>query len=175
MTTSQLQSHIHAIPFKVGDVVVYPTHGVGEITAEEVQVVAGTEMSLYVISTVKGNVKIRVPKTRASKTGLRHLSSENELTQAINVLRQKSASKKGNWPKRAQKYGDKINSGNPTLIAEVVRDLHRNDNNQGGTSYSERMLYETAVERLVSEYALSTGVDEKAAENKIMSILNYKI
>jgi CarD family transcriptional regulator len=168
-------SDTYSCAFKVGDVVVYPTHGVGEITAEEIQVIAGTEMSLYVISTIKGNVKIHVPKTRASKVGLRHLSSETELAKAINVLQQsKSPSKKDNWPKRANKYGEKISSGNPTLIAEVVRDLHRNDENQGGVSYSERTLYETALERLVSEYAFSKGIDEKTAEKKIISVLKYK-
>jgi CarD family transcriptional regulator len=155
--------------FKIGDLVVYPTHGVGTIEAEEDEVIAGSTMSFFVVSTLKNNVTIRVPKTRAAKAGLRHLSSQNELEEAIEILKQKSKAKKGNWPKISQEYNTKINSGKPTLIAAVARDCYE------GTSYSEKMLYKEAVSRLATEYALTMGVDEQIAEQKIISILNYRV
>jgi CarD family transcriptional regulator len=167
MTISQLDSKANV--FKVGDVVVYPTHGVGMIEAEEEEEIAGNKMSFFVVSTVKNKVTIRVPKVRASKVGLRHLSSKNELDEAIEILKQKSKAKKGNWPKIAQDYNSKINSGKPTLIAAVARDCYE------GTSYSEKMLYKEAVARLATEYALATGIDEQAAERRITSILNYRV
>ena len=167
MTASQLNPKIST--FKIGDMVVYPTHGVGLIEAEEEEEIAGSKMSFFVVSTVKNKVTIRVPKTRASKAGLRHLSSRIELEEAIDILKQKSKTKKGNWPSIAQDYNSKINSGKPTLIAAVARDCHE------GTSYSEKMLYREAVGRLAIEYALAMGVDEQSAEKKIVSILTYKV
>lgn len=166
MATSQISSKTSI--FKVGDVVVYPTHGVGTIQSEEEEEIAGNKMSFFVVSTIKNNVVIRVPKGRASKTGLRHLSSQNELDEALAILKQKSKVKKGNWPKIAQDYNTKINSGKLTLIAAVARDCYE------GSSYSEKMLYKEAVCRLAVEYALATGVDEPTAEKKIISILNYR-
>lgn len=167
MTTSQINVKIN--PFKIGDVVVYPTHGVGMIEAEEEEVIAGNKMSFFVVSTVKNKVTIRVPKTRAFKAGLRHLSSQNELEEAIAILKQKSKVKKGNWPKIAQDYNNKINSGKPSLIAAVARDCYE------GTSYSEKMLYKEAIGRLSTEYALAMGIDEQSAEKRIVSILRYKV
>lgn len=167
MTVSQLNPKNST--FKIGDIVVYPTHGVGLIEAEEEEEIAGSKMSFFVVSTVKNKVTIRVPKTRASKAGLRHLSSQNELEEAIEILKQKSKTRRCNWPKMAQDYYSKINSGKPTLIAAVARDCHE------GTSYSEKMLYKEAVGRLATEYALAMGIDEQAAEKTITSILNYRV
>lgn len=167
MTASQLSAKSEI--FKIGDMVVYPTHGVGLIESEEEENIGGSKMSFFVVSTVKNKITIRVPKTRASKAGLRHLSSKNELDEAIEILKQKSQVKKGNWPKIAQDYNSKINSGKPTLIAAVARDCYE------GTSYSEKMLYKEAVGRLATEYALANGVDEQIAEKKIISILDYRV
>lgn len=166
MTASQLNSSTDI--FKVGDVVVYPTHGVGTIEAEEEQEIAGNKMRFFVVSPVKHTIKIRVPKTTAAKNGLRHLSSKNEMEEVIEILKQKPHMKKGNWPRIAKDYNEKINSGKPKHIAEVARDCHE------GTSYSEKTLYNDAITRLATEYALAVGIDEQAARNRIVSILTYK-
>lgn len=166
MTASQLSSTIDI--FKIGDVVVYPTHGVGMIEAEEEQEIAGNKMSFFVVSPVKHTIKIRVPKITAAKNGLRHLSSKNEMEDVIKILKQKPKAKTGNWPKISQEYQTKINSGNLIRIAEVARDCHE------GSSYSEKMFFNEAIVRLATEYALAMDMNEETAEKRIMSILTYK-
>lgn len=158
--------------FEVGDTVVYPSHGVGRITAEEVQIIAGIEMGLYVISFSKDKMILRVPKARAFKTGLRHLTSTTEFKEAIIALQAQSKSNKGMWSKRAQEYEQKINSGNVISIAEVLRDLHRNVDDPD-RSYSERVIYESALERLTNEYAASMQVEKQDASSQIIEILDY--
>ena len=157
--------------FKIGDTVVYPSHGVGEITAEERQVIAGTEMRLYVISFAKEKMILRVPKSRAVKTGLRHLTSATDFEDVIKVLKQKARNGKGMWSKRAQEYEQKINSGEIIKIAEVLRDLHKNvgDNDR---SYSERVIYEAALERLSTEYAASAKLDKPEACARLVELLD---
>ena len=161
-----------SVAFKVGDTVVYPSHGVGQITAEEIQIVAGCEMPLYVISFEKDKMTLRVPKSRAIKTGLRHLTSSNDFEEAISVLKQKAKVTKGMWSKRAQEYEQKINSGNVIRIAEVLRDLHRNVG-EADRSYSERVIYEAALERLSNEYAASVGLEKDDAHAKLIELLDY--
>jgi CarD family transcriptional regulator len=156
-------------PFQIGDIVVYPTHGVGLIEAEEETEVAGNKMSFFVVATIKNKVTIRVPKTRAEKAGLRHLSPLKDLDEALTVLKQSPKKKRGNWPKIAQDYNNKINSGEPKLIAAVARDCYE------GTSYSEQTLCEQAIDRLATEYALAKGVDEQEAKELIIKILRYRI
>lgn len=158
--------------FNVGDNVVYPSHGVGEITAEEVQTVAGTEVSVYVISFSKDKMLLRIPKSRAVKAGLRHLSSSSDITKVVAVLQSKAKISKGMWSKRAQEYECKINSGNIIAIAEVLRDLYRNVDDPE-RSYSEKIIYDLAIDRLVNEYSIATGLDRVEAHNKIISILSY--
>jgi len=161
--------------FKVGDTVIYPSHGVGQITAEESQIVSGIEMLFYVISFVKDKMTLRVPKSRAKKTGLRHLTSSSDFEQAISVLKQKAKITKGMWSKRAHEYEQKINSGNIISIAEVLRDLHRNVG-ESERSYSERLIYEAALERLSNEYAASIGLEKDDAHAKLIALLDcYKI
>ncbi len=158
--------------FKIGDSVVYPSHGVGQITAEEIQVVAGVEISLYVISFTKDKMILRVPKSRAVKTGLRHISSTSDLDSAISVLKGKAKISKGMWSKRAQEYESKINSGSIISIAEVLRDLHRNVEDPD-RSYSEKVIYDLALDRLVNEYSMAVNLDKTNAYSKILAILNY--
>jgi len=158
--------------FSVGDDVVYPAHGVGTIIAEENQIVAGNDVDLYVISFVKDKMTLRVPKTRASKIGLRHLSSEDQIDSAIQILKTKAKVSKGMWSKRAQEYETKINSGSIIAIAEVLRDLHKNVD-ESDRSYSEKIIYDLAMNRLVNEYSVSMSLDRDEAQNKILSILNY--
>lgn len=157
--------------FSVGDSVVYPSHGVGKITGEEVESIAGMDMSLYVITFANDKMILRVPKSRALKTGLRHLSSSSDFDDMIEILRSKAKSAKGMWSKRAQEYENKINSGVVSAIAEVLRDLHKNveDPNR---SYSERTIYEAALDRLSDEYSAACSLAKSVANEKIIEILN---
>ena len=157
--------------FKVGDIVVYPSHGVGKITGEETQVIAGIEMKLYVISFDKDKMILRVPKTRAEKAGLRHLSSSDDFQKALITLQSKAKVSKGMWSKRAQEYETKINSGNVLAIAEVLRDLHKNIDDPN-RSYSEQMIYKSALQRLAHEFAAAANTDTDKASVQILEILD---
>lgn len=160
--------------FKIGDSVVYPSHGVGEITDVEVQVIAGIEMKLYVIMFDKDKMVLRVPVNRAEKAGLRQLSNSSEFKKAIITLKGKARISKGMWSKRAQEYEGKINSGSVISIAEVLRDLHCNVNDPN-RSYSERMIYESALERFTNEYAAADEIDADTAGKKVRELLEKSI
>ncbi len=163
------------LKFKVGDNIVYPTHGVGKITAEETEVIAGSSIELYVITFAENKMIVRVPKFRASTAGLRHLSSKSELQKALAILEKKSEVRAGvMWSKRAQDHEDKINSGNPVEIAKVLRDLHSSDNPEE-RSYSSRVLYETALNRLIDEYAVSSSITKEQAKQHILDALNNAV
>ena len=138
--------------FKIGDQVVYPAHGVGEIIGEEVQKVGGMELKVFIISLLKEKMTLRVPVKRASTAGLRLLCSLDILKNAFTVLQEKSKTPKGMWSKRAQEYELKINSGDVKSLAEVIRDLYKNSEDPN-RSYSERVIYEAALNRLASEWA----------------------
>jgi CarD family transcriptional regulator len=156
--------------FKTGDTVVYPSHGVGKITGEEVQVIAGHEMRLYVISFDKDKMILRVPKNRAEKAGLRQLSTSAEFKKAIVTLKGKAKVARGMWSKRAQEYETKINSGSVVAISEVLRDLHRNVDDPN-RSYSERMIYESALDRFTHEYAAAESIALDLASKKVRELL----
>ena len=158
-----------SINFKVGDVVVYPTHGVGTITGEEVSTVAGHELQLYIISFNSEKMLLRVPKAKAKGAGLRHLSSENQFDMALEILSSKGKLPKGMWSKRAQEYEKKINSGDVLAIAEVLRELYRSDTED--RSYSERVIYDCAIERLANEYSIAKQVTKESAKEEISTIL----
>lgn len=155
--------------FEIGHRVVYPAHGVGEITNEETQVVGGQELRLLVISFSKEKMILRVPVHRARNT-LRHLSSKDEVKEALKILQGRAKVARGMWSRRAQEYELKINSGNITAIAEVVRDLHKNVDDPD-RSYSERMIYEAALERLAGEFAAVDGIEVAIATTKITNAL----
>ncbi len=156
--------------FRPNDYVVYPAHGVGQILNIEKQEVAGLELELFVISFEKDKMTLRVPTHKASEVGMRQLSSPDVVTKAMTTLKGKAKVKKAMWSRRAQEYEQKINSGDLIAIAEVVRDLHRNDE-QREQSYSERQLYEAALERLIREVAAVSGDDESAAQRQIDGVL----
>ena len=156
--------------FEIGNRVVYPAHGVGEITGEEEQSVAGQKVKLLVISFSKERMILRVPAHRA-KTTLRHLSSKEQVKEAMVILNSRAKAARGMWSRRAQEYELKINSGNIVAIAEVVRDLNRNVDEQHDRSYSERMIYEAALERLASEISAVEGIDTAKATDKIITAL----
>ncbi len=161
------------IDFKVGGKVVYPAHGVGIITDQEIQLVAGTELSVYVISFEKEKMILRVPITRAKVAGLRVLSNDNDVMKAIQTLKGRAKPGRGMWSRRAQEYESKINSGNIISIAEVVRDLHKNVDDPD-RSYSERVIYESALNRLAGEFAAVNHVDVIEATDKLVSILKSR-
>ena len=159
--------------FRPNDYVVYPAHGVGQIVSIEKQEVAGFELELFVISFEKDKMTLRVPTNKATEVGMRGLSSPDIVSKAMDTLRGKARVKRAMWSRRAQEYAQKINSGDLISIAEVVRDLHRNDD-QREQSYSERQLYEAALERLTREVAAVAGGDEIAAQKQVGDVLTSR-
>jgi CarD family transcriptional regulator len=156
--------------FRPNEFVVYPAHGVGKIISIEEQEVAGFKLELFVISFEKDKMTLRVPTHKATEVGMRSLSSPDVVAHAMKTLKGKAKVKKAMWSRRAQEYEQKINSGDLIAIAEVVRDLHRADD-QREQSYSERQLYEAALERLTREFAAVAGHDEVAAAKEIGQVL----
>ena len=156
--------------FSTGDHVVYPAHGVGRIVAVEEQEVAGHKLELFVISFDKDKMTLRVPTHKAESVGMRSLADEGVVSRCFATLRGKAKVKKAMWSRRAQEYEQKINSGDLVAIAEVVRDLHRSDS-QREQSYSERQLYEAALERLTREIAAAEGLTEDGAQARIDEVL----
>ena len=156
--------------FRPNDFVVYPAHGVGRIISIEEQVIAGMNLELFVISFEKDKMTLRVPTHRATEIGMRSLSTPDTVTKALETLRGKARVKRAMWSRRAQEYEQKINSGDLLSIAEVVRDLHRADD-QREQSYSERQLYEAALDRLTREVAAVSGVDEAGAQKRVDAVL----
>lgn len=156
--------------FRTNEYVVYPAHGVGQIVSIEQQEVAGISLELFVISFVKDKMTLRVPTDKAAQIGMRSLSPPDVVSKAMTTLKGKARVKKAMWSRRAQEYEQKINSGDLIAIAEVVRDLHRNDD-QREQSYSERQLYEAALERLTREVAAVDNGDEAAATKKVDDVL----
>src|SRR5437773_5475894 len=158
------------VSFTNGDLVVYPTHGVGKITAIEMQEIAGHTLSVIVVLFDKDRMTLRVPLAKAKVSGLRKLSSRKEMDAALAKLRGRSRAKRTMWSRRAQEYQAKIASGDPASIAEVVRDLFRNAG-QPEQSYSERQIYQAALDRLVRELAAVERIDEKAATQRLEQVL----
>ena len=159
-----------SIAFNSGDFVVYPAHGVGKVADIAKQKIAGTELELVVVNFDKDKMTLRVPMAKVEKVGLRKISEQATMNDAVNVLKGKARVKKIMWSRRAQEYENKINSGNPVAIAEVVRDLHRNEN-LAEQSYSERQIYEQALNRLASEYAVCNKVSSEEAVAALLAVL----
>jgi len=156
--------------FGAGDFVVYPTHGVGKILGIETQEIAGHTLSVFVVHFDKDRMTLRVPLGKAKVSGLRKLSSRKEMDVALTKLKGRSKAKRTMWSRRAQEYEAKINSGDPASIAEVVRDLYRNVG-QPEQSYSERQIYQAALDRLVRELAAIDGIDETQATQRLHQVL----
>ena len=157
--------------FIPGDFVVYPSHGVGKIIGTEKRKIEDLELELLVIRFEHERMTLRVPLSKATESGLRTLSSKLQMEEAIVALKGKAKVKKTMWSRRAQEYETKINSGNLVLIAEVVRDLYRKDD-QGEQSYSERQMYQAALERLASEFAAVDETDKQSAVVKLEKIID---
>ncbi|MBU6506544.1 MAG: CarD family transcriptional regulator [Alphaproteobacteria bacterium] len=157
--------------FSTGDFVVYPTHGVGKILGIENQEIAGYQLKVFVVHFDKDRMTLRVPVAKAKNSGLRRLSTRKEMDAALSKLKGRSRAKRTMWSRRAQEYEAKINSGDPASIAEVVRDLYRNAG-QPEQSYSERQIYQAALDRLVREFAAVENIDEASAAKRVEQMLS---
>jgi CarD family transcriptional regulator len=145
--------------FKIGELVVYPAHGVGKITNIEEQEIAGIKLELYIVDFEKEKLRLKVPTNRAEQKGMRHLADRTMIEQAMKVIRGRARIKRTMWSRRAQEYDAKINSGDMIAVSEVIRDLYRSDR-QPEQSYSERQLFEQALARFARELAAVRKVDE---------------
>jgi CarD family transcriptional regulator len=152
--------------FKTNEFVVYPAHGVGQILAIEDQEIAGAKLELFVINFMKDKMTLRVPTAKVANVGMRKLSEPALVKRALETLKGRARVKRTMWSRRAQEYEAKINSGDIVAIAEVVRDLYRSES-QPEQSYSERQLYEAALDRLSREIAVVQHVTETEAVKEI--------
>ncbi len=156
--------------FAEGDFVVYPTHGVGKVERIAVEEIAGHKLELIHITFEENRMTLRVPVAKARSAGLRKLATRKLFDDALAVLRGRARIKRTMWSRRAQEYEAKINSGDPLAIAEVVRDLHRNSG-QPDQSFSERQIYEAAMDRLAAELAALDRTDKLTASTKLNEFL----
>ena len=156
--------------FKTGEHIVYPSHGVGKIVSIDEQEVAGFKLELFVISFAKDKMTLRVPTTKIASVGMRKLADAPVVAKSLETLKGRARVKRTMWSRRAQEYEAKINSGDPIAIAEVVRDLHRNAG-QPDQSFSERQIYEQALDRLAAELAAIDRTDKAAAAEKLHEVL----
>jgi len=157
--------------FETNEYVVYPTHGVGRIVAIEEQEIAGCKLELFVITFEKDKMTLRVPTSKTQTAGMRKLSDDSIVARSLDTLRGRARIKRTMWSRRAQEYEAKINSGDLITIAEVVRDLYRSDS-QPEQSYSERQLYEAALDRMAREIAAAQDVDESIALQRVAEALS---
>lgn len=156
--------------FKVGQHIVYPAHGVGEVVGIEQQVIAGFDIEVYVVIFDQDKMTLRVPTAKADTSGMRPLSNELILKDSFTTLKGRARIKRTMWSRRAQEYEAKINSGDLILVSEVVRDLHRTDA-QPDQSYSERQLYEQAIDRMVREVAAIKKCSRDVALGEVLETL----
>ena len=159
--------------FKEGEIVVYPKHGVGEVMKIETMEVASIKTNFYVVKMEQSKLTIRVPTDKLEQVGLRKISSKKIIEEVFDILKLKPKIRRIMWSRRAQEYDAKIFSGDPIKIAEVVRDLFRK-NTQAEQSYSERQMFQVAIERLARELAAVEKTDYFQSTEKIESILRNK-
>ncbi len=164
------RAHAKQETFVEGDYVVYPTHGVGKVERIATEEIAGHKLELIHITFEENRMTLRVPVPKAPAAGLRKLATRKMFDEALAVLKGRARIKRTMWSRRAQEYEAKINSGDPLAIAEVVRDLHRNAG-QPDQSFSERQIYEAAMDRLAAELAALDKTDKATASEKLTSFL----
>ena len=169
--TKKLAQKKVKLQYSVGDFIVYPSHGVGEITAIQTFEIAEEKLEMYNVIFDKEKMTLKIPTIKAKEIGIRKVSSRNETKKTLEILKSKAKIRRTMWSRRAQEYEAKINSGILTELTEVVRDLFRNSN-QPEQSYSERQLYESARDRLAREVAVVEKTDDIKAVEKIEIILN---
>ena len=159
--------------FKIGETVVYPKHGVGEITKIENMEISNIKTSFYVVKMEQSKLIIRVPLDKKEEVGLRKISSKKIIDEVYSTLKLKPKIRRIMWSRRAQEYEAKIFSGDPIKISEVVRDLFRKSS-QAEQSYSERQMFQVAFERYTREFAISSDLKFEEATSKILEILNKR-
>jgi CarD family transcriptional regulator len=157
--------------FKVNELVVYPAHGVGKISQIEEQEIAGARLELYIVEFEKEKLRLKVPTSRAEQKGMRRLSDKAQIESALKVLKGRARIKRTMWSRRAQEYDAKINSGDIMAVAEVVRDLYRSER-QPEQSYSERQLFEQALDRMAREIAAVKKIDDDQAVKELEEYLS---
>ena len=157
--------------FKANEFIVYPAHGVGRIVGIEEQEIAGMSLELFVINFEKEKLTLRVPTGKLQSVGMRKLADDGVVKRAMDILKGRARIKRTMWSRRAQEYVAKINSGDLISIAEVVRDLYRSEA-QPEQSYSERQLYEDALDRMAREVAAVEKLDERGAVQRITEVLS---
>jgi CarD family transcriptional regulator len=158
------------LAFKIGELIVYPAHGVGKITAIEEQEIAGAKLELYIVDFEREKLRLKVPTNRAEQKGMRRLADRGLIEHAMKVIRGRARIKRTMWSRRAQEYDAKINSGDLIAVAEVVRDLYRSDR-QPEQSYSERQLFEQALFRMARELAAVRKVDDDQSVKELSEFL----
>ena len=159
------------LKFKTNEFVVYPAHGVGKIVSIEEQTIAGAKLELYVVDFLKEKMRLRVPTAKCESYGMRKLAEKPVIEHALKILKGRARVKRTMWSRRAQEYEAKINSGDLIAVSEVVRDLFRSDR-QPEQSYSERQLYEAALDRMAREIAAVKKVSDEEAVAEIEQILD---
>ena len=167
------KSETAELDFKAGQKIVYPAHGVGTVTSIDQQQVAGMTLEVYVVSFDQDKMILRVPTNRAVASGMRALAGDKLVEDALKTLGGKARIKRTMWSRRAQEYEAKINSGDLISIAEVDRDLHRLED-QPEQSYSERQLYESALDRMARELAAVESIDHDTAMDRLAESLAKK-
>jgi len=159
--------------FNIGDMVVYPSHGVGQIVSIETIEINKAKMEFFSIQMEQDNLLLKVPFTKVNQVRLRKLASKKIMIEALGLLKNKVKYRRMMWSRRAQEYIGKINSGSPLMISEVVRDLYRK-NSEPEQSYSERQMFQSAISRLARELAAVEKIDHFSATEKIETILENK-
>jgi CarD family transcriptional regulator len=158
------------LSFKVNELIVYPAHGVGKVVQIEEQEIAGARLELYIIDFEKEKLRLKVPTNKSEQKGMRKLADKPLIDQAMKVLKGRARIKRTMWSRRAQEYEAKINSGDIIAVAEVVRDLYRSER-QPEQSYSERQLFEQALERMAREIAAVKKIDDDMAVKEVEAFL----
>lgn len=161
------------VSFNIGDSVVYPSHGVGKVVDIETQLIGDIKIELFVVNFEKDKMSMRIPMKKAEKVGLRHLVTRKEMDKVLDVLESTPKYARGMWSRRAAEYEAKINSGGLILVAEVVRDLFKNSEDTN-RSYSERVIYESALSRLVKEYSVIYKISMEKASEQLLSVIKEK-
>lgn len=156
--------------FKTGEFIVYPAHGVGQITAIEEQEIADLKLELFVINFEQDKLTLRVPVAKVDSVGMRKLATDEAVNRSLKTVTGRARVKRTMWSRRAQEYEAKINSGDLAYISEVVRDLYRSED-QPEQSYSERQLFEQAMDRMSREIGSVRKLTLTEAEQLIIKHL----
>jgi len=156
--------------FKINELIVYPAHGVGRVVQIEEQEIAGIKLELYIVDFEKEKLRLKVPTSKSEAKGMRKLADKPLIDHAMKVLKGRARIKRTMWSRRAQEYEAKINSGDLIAVAEVVRDLYRSER-QPEQSYSERQLFEQALERMAREIAAVKKIDDDMAIKEVETFL----